>query len=181
MAQGGASPGGGRPAVRRFLARRPVAIAARLVLGGVFIYAAYGRLGNPRAFADAIDNYRLLPDSLVSLAVVTLPWVEIAVGALLVIGLLAPGAALLGGSLLVVYTIALVAALARRLDIACGCFAVEGGATISWTDVLVRIALLALGLEALVASHTVDWPIVLIKDRRTQSPPRAHADRSQPA
>jgi uncharacterized membrane protein YphA (DoxX/SURF4 family) len=141
-------------------------MAARLVLGGVFIYAAYDKLADPRALADAIDNYRLLPDGLVNVVAVTLPWVEIAVVTLLVIGVLVPGAAFLGGSLLVVFTIALVAALARGLDIACGCFAVEGGATISWIDALLRLALLALSLEALVASRTVDWPIVLIIDRR---------------
>ena len=155
-----------RPAVKRLLGSRHVALAARLILGAVFVYAAYDKLHDPRAFADAIDNYRLLPDSLVNLAAVTLPWVEIAVGTLLVVGVLAPGAALLGGSLLVVFTIALVAALARGLDIACGCFAVEGASSISWIDVLVRLVLLALSLVALVASQTVDWPIVLLKDRR---------------
>jgi uncharacterized membrane protein YphA (DoxX/SURF4 family) len=152
--------------VRRFLARGPVAVAARLVLGGVFIYAAYDKLGDPRAFADAIDNYRLVPDGLVNTVAVTLPWIEVAVGACLLLGVLAPGAGLLAGCLLAVFTFALVSALARGLDIRCGCFGLEGGAAISWVDVAVRIALLALSIEVVMASLTIDWPTAVLERRR---------------
>ena len=153
--------------MKRLLGSRHVALVARLILGAVFMYAAYDKVLEPRAFADAIDNYRLVPDGLVNTLAVALPWIEVAVGGCLLLGVLAPGAGLLAGCLLAVFTFALVSALARGLDIHCGCFGLEGGAAISWVDVAVRIALMALSVEVVMASHTIDWPTAVLERRRS--------------
>ena len=58
----------------------------RIILGVLFIFAGATKIGNPAAFADDINNYRMLPYILVSLMAVVLPWIEIIAGLLLVFG-----------------------------------------------------------------------------------------------
>ena len=39
----------------------PVVLVARLILGGVFIYASIDKILNPGDFAKIINNYHVLP------------------------------------------------------------------------------------------------------------------------
>jgi len=79
----------------------------RLVLGAVFVYAAYTKLRQPwMLFAMSIDAYQILPQWAVLLLGHWLPWVELFIGVLLAAGILlryiAAGAA---GLLLVFFTL----------------------------------------------------------------------------
>lgn len=99
-------------------------LAARIVLGAVFIVSCADKLAHPQLFADAIKNYRILPQPLVNPAAVVLPWLELLVGLGLLCGRGARGAALLALALMVGFTAALGFNLARGLDVSCGCFTV---------------------------------------------------------
>ncbi len=66
--------------------------------------------------------YQLLPESLVPLVGYTLPAVEVAVGAALILGLFTRAAALTSAVLFVVFIIGIASAWARGLQIDCGCF-----------------------------------------------------------
>ena len=72
--------------------------------------------------------------------------VEVTVGALLVSGRLARGAALVATSVLAVFTIRLSGA-APRIDLRCGCFGGTEGAT--WLTVLRDVAMLPAALVLL--------------------------------
>ena len=54
-----------------------IAMILQFALAGIFIFAGAGKIQNPVQFAEAIDNYRLLPYLAVSLLAVFLPWLEI--------------------------------------------------------------------------------------------------------
>ena len=97
-------------------------LAARLILGGVFIFASIDKIIHPAAFAEAVYNYQILPDTLITLTAMILPWLELILGVFLILGLWFPGAVLLSNLLLVTFFGALVFNLARGLDIHCGCF-----------------------------------------------------------
>jgi uncharacterized membrane protein YphA (DoxX/SURF4 family) len=99
-------------------------LAARIVLGAIFIVACADKLAHPGLFADAINNYRILPLVLVNPAAVVLPWLELLVGLGLLFGRADRGAALLALALMSGFTAALGFNLARGLDISCGCFTV---------------------------------------------------------
>ena len=103
-----------------------IALAARLYLAAVFLLACGHKILHPEAFAVDVATYRILPLALVNPTAILLPWLELAVGLLLAIGFRARAAALLAGGLMVVFLVALVSALARGLDMSCGCFASEG-------------------------------------------------------
>ncbi|MDI6796331.1 MAG: MauE/DoxX family redox-associated membrane protein [Desulfatibacillaceae bacterium] len=95
---------------------------ARLVLGGVFIYASLDKIVNPADFARAVYFYQLLPDSLINIVAIILPWLELFMGICIISGIWLPGAVLLANVLLWSFFAALVFNTARGLDVHCGCF-----------------------------------------------------------
>ena len=121
-----------------------VNIALRLVVGGVFVFAGVVKIINPAHFAGDIGNYRVLPYEWINLLAITLPWVEVAAGLLLIGGIWTRASALAIALMLVVFLIAIGQAVARNLNIDCGCFgSVEGrkvGAIALGQDVALLVA-----------------------------------------
>jgi uncharacterized membrane protein YphA (DoxX/SURF4 family) len=112
-----------QPLLTRFLS-----FVLRLVVGGIFVYAGVVKILDPAGFATDVANYRVLPLVLVNFVAITLPWVETVVGILMVMGFWLPGSALVITGLMGVFLAAIGQALARGLDIRCGCFGtIEGG------------------------------------------------------
>jgi putative oxidoreductase len=106
-------------------------LAARVVVGGVFVYAAYSKLhfdgrwhlGDYQfLFALAIDSYKMLPLGLVQWMARVLPWLEIVLGALLILGVALRWVSSAVSALFVVFMIALTRATILGLEINCGCF-----------------------------------------------------------
>jgi len=97
-------------------------LASRLVLGALFIYASLDKVLNPLAFAQIIHNYRITPPSLINIAAVLLPWIELLAGLLLVIGMKVRGSNLTLGLLLLFYVVLLTVTASRGINVACGCF-----------------------------------------------------------
>lgn len=98
----------------------------RWIVAIVFIYAGVVKIINPSSFAEAIDNYRILPYFLVTLTAATLPWIELICGLLLIFGKWIRGSSLILILLNLVFLFAIGSALARGLDISCGCFSETG-------------------------------------------------------
>ncbi len=117
---GSGAPDGG-PEWRGGIVRAAYHVA-RIVLGVTFVYASIHKVLDPAAFATAVYNYQILPGSLVNLAALVLPWLELIVGAMLILNVWMPGAVTVVTGLLVVFAGALVFNMARGLDIGCGCF-----------------------------------------------------------
>jgi cation diffusion facilitator family transporter len=117
---------------------RRLALAARLVLAGIFLYACADKIRHPAAFAEAVFNYQILPSQLVNLAALTIPWLELALGLLLLAGIWLPGALMGSSLLLTVFLAALAFNTVRGLNISCGCFSTEetAASALSWWIVL---------------------------------------------
>ncbi|HOX25550.1 MAG TPA: MauE/DoxX family redox-associated membrane protein [Candidatus Krumholzibacteria bacterium] len=125
-----------------------IVVASRWAVGVVFLVASIDKLAHPGAFAQNIANYRLIPLVLLHPFAWLLPVVEAVVGLALIVGWQRRGAALLATIMTAVFIAAIASALARDLDISCGCFHTTGGHAVG-RDLLVR-DLLLLG-AALVA------------------------------
>ncbi|MCZ7582372.1 MAG: DoxX family membrane protein [Deltaproteobacteria bacterium] len=119
-------------------------LALRVGFGVMFLFAGVPKIVDPAAFAIGVDNYHMLPNALVNLFAIALPWVEVAIGVLLIAGVFTEAAALVSLVLCVMFTVALAQAITRGLDISCGCFSVEGGEKVS-PVLLLRDLLLILG------------------------------------
>jgi putative oxidoreductase len=122
-----------------------------LIVGGIFIYAGVLKMLDPVRFASDIDNYKILPWSIGVALAFYLPWLEIFCGIALILRLLYRGALSILTALILIFTLATVAAKVRGLDITCGCF---GHASQHWsfpahmaTDLAILAALLVLGFS----------------------------------
>ena len=104
-------------------------LLSRLFLGGIFVYASYDKIIHPVPFAEIVYNYQILPDALVNLVSLFLPWLELLVGLSLILGVWLPGSVLMCNVLLLFFFGTLVFNLARGLDIDCGCFTVSVGSS----------------------------------------------------
>lgn len=95
--------------------------ALEVVFGGLFFYAGLQKCLHPYEFAEAVLAYRLLPESLVGATAAVLPWVEIAAGLTLVVGLKRRSGLLLLAGLLGGFLVVILITMARGLKIDCGC------------------------------------------------------------
>jgi len=101
----------------------------RLALGGVFIYASLDKIAHPREFAAIIANYAILPDFLVTMPALVLPWLELFAGLCLVSGVWARSAALWLSLLLLLFILALGINALRGISMSCGCFSTSAADT----------------------------------------------------
>jgi uncharacterized membrane protein YphA (DoxX/SURF4 family) len=86
----------------------------------------------------------MLPEGFINFMALTLPWLEIICGVLIVLGVFVRGSALLIGFMLFIFIVAISFALVRGLDISCGCFSQTGGHGMA-VDLLIRDILMFVG------------------------------------
>ncbi|MEU8422166.1 MauE/DoxX family redox-associated membrane protein [Micromonospora sp. NPDC048835] len=116
------SPGGRRwPLVRPWLG-----IAARLGLAAVWLVAGASKVGDLAASGRAVNAYQVMPYDVATVIGAALPFVELALGVLLLIGLATRLVAGVSAALLVVFIVGIASAWARGLAIDCGCFGSGG-------------------------------------------------------
>ena len=116
----------------------------RVVLGLVFIWAALAKIGDVSGFALEIHNYRVTPLALENIFAMTIPWIELVAGVALLLNLAPRAGTLVLGAMLILFTILILSAIVRGLDIACGCFGTSDAARTGWETLLRDIAFLAM-------------------------------------
>jgi protein-disulfide isomerase len=133
-----------------------VGTVARLLLGAIWIWAAWSKLGNPRAFVQVVRAFDMTPEWMSKAIGYGLPVLELCIGVLLILGIVTRAAAIVSGLLLFAFLIGLIEASARGLKLECGCFG-GGGTTIGSThytlDILRDVGLIA------VSAYLVIWPV----------------------
>jgi putative oxidoreductase len=129
----------------------------RIYLAVIFLLACWHKILHPGSFALDIATYQILPLILVNPMAVILPWVELAAGLMLLSGFKTRAASLLVAAMMAVFTAAIVIALAKGLDMSCGCFASQGleEDPISWRTVLRDLSWLGLSLYLLAFDRSV--------------------------
>ena len=142
----------------KFVTAQPwIGFIARLTLGGVLFIAGYLKVSAPDKSQMAVRAYEMLPISVANTLGLILPFIEVAIGALLILGSLTRVVAALGGFTMVIFIIAISQAWARGLNIDCGCFggggAVEPGQTKYLQEILRDTGL------ALLAAYLIRYPV----------------------
>jgi putative oxidoreductase len=120
--------------MRKILENPILSLIARLIVGWVFIYAAVGKIADPADFAGDIKNYQLLPDFLLNIAALTMPWIEMLCGIFLIVGFRLKANALISISLLIFFNVAVLFAMSQGLNIDCGCFS-QRASMVGWEKV----------------------------------------------
>src|SRR5579859_712544 len=158
----------------RWSAGQILLLIGRLALAVVFLVAAYGKLRPQNAvpwtlaslkitpaslglsmtfFAMQVDSYQLLPPRAVSLFAHALPWIELALGVLLLAGFALRYVSLASTLLLALFYAVVIRSYALGLSINCGCFGPNEKRD-AWT--LVRDGFLfALGVAVTITAFIV--------------------------
>ena len=137
--------------IMAFCSSPVLSLAFRAILGSLFLYAGIAKIVDPMGFALSIYNYKLLPESLINVAAILLPWLEVIVGGSLLLGIGTAGGALIATALFGIFAGALTINLIRGLDIACGCFSTAAsGGSINWFYLLRDLSLLLMSLQVLL-------------------------------
>ena len=126
--------------MKKFSTLQPwVTLAARILLGVVLVLAGYLKAKSPAQAQMAVRAYKLLPISIANIFGLSLPWLEIGAGILLIVGIAVRYAALFGGLLMLLFVGAISQAWARGLSIDCGCFGGGGQVAAGHTKYLQEI------------------------------------------
>jgi uncharacterized membrane protein YphA (DoxX/SURF4 family) len=103
-----------------------ISTVARLGLAAVFLIAGGTKVSDLAASGRAVNAYRLMPYDAAKIVGAAQPFLEIALGLLLLVGLAVRLSAGIGAVLLVIFIAGILSAWARGLQIDCGCFS-KGG------------------------------------------------------
>ncbi|SCL52822.1 Methylamine utilisation protein MauE [Micromonospora citrea] len=140
------------PVVRPWLG-----VAARLGLAAVWLIAGGSKVGDLAASGRAVNAYQVMPYDVATVIGAALPFVELALGVLLLLGLATRLSAGVSAALLVVFVAGIASAWSRGLAIDCGCFGsggqlAEGQAPSYLPEILRDLGFLAL------AGFLLIWP-----------------------
>lgn len=115
---------------------------ARWGLAVVLLAAGIGKLSDRPAFVEVIHSFRILPARLSRALALSLPWLEVVIGAALALGLWTRLAAATAVVLLAVFSVAIAVNLVRGNALECNCFGpLYRGRISGWS--LLRNAVLA--------------------------------------
>ena len=115
-------------------------LAARLILGGVLLVAGWLKAFHFDKAQMAVRAYEVLPISVANVVGVILPWLEIAMAILLILGVAVRPMAIATSALMILFIIAISQAGLRGLSIDCGCFGGGGAVEPGQTKYLQEIA-----------------------------------------
>ena len=112
-----------------------VVFVARLIVGGVLLAAGALKIGHFDWLATQIAGYRILPPVLIAPLAIALPFIEILIGAYLLVGLYTRVIAWLALAEFVLFAGAIASVVIRGIPANCGCFGPGDVRPASWTEV----------------------------------------------
>jgi len=125
----------------------------------VFLVSGVLKAVDPDAAYVAVRAYDVLPKAGVALVAGILPWLEVVLGLLLLVGLATRVVAVASAGLLVVFIAGVTQAWARGLSIDCGCFggggAVDPGQTTYGLELLRDAGFLLMAAWLIVRPRTL--------------------------
>jgi uncharacterized membrane protein YphA (DoxX/SURF4 family) len=136
-----------------------VGTLARLGLAAVWLVSGTLKATDLDQTVVAVRAYDVLPRAAVDVVAALLPFFEIALGLLLLLGIGTRLLAVISGGLLLVFIAGVAQAWARGLSIDCGCFggggAVAAGSTAYVQEIVRDVGFLALAAWLVVRPHTL--------------------------
>jgi uncharacterized membrane protein YphA (DoxX/SURF4 family) len=98
---------------------------SRFLLAGIFLYTGYIKIESPLQFSAILYGYKLFPNSLILPLTHYFPWVEIALGILLLAGWKIRYVSLAACGLLATFIAVLATTYFRGIEANCGCFSFD--------------------------------------------------------
>ncbi len=140
-------------------------LALRCSLGSVFCLAAVFKIFDPIGFhADLLAYELAMPDFLSRLIAVAFPCLELICGVGLILGFWRESVGLLAVVMSSIFVLMLAQAMARGLDLNCGCFGSARGHWFNLPAIALGRALIMLWISIWLQSRTLPTPAVSAKD-----------------
>ena len=131
-----------------------VRLACRLVPAALLLWAGVAKALDPQGSILSVNVYDVLPEPAVRAVAALLPWVEIVLGTLLILGLFMRFAGVATAVLASIFIAGMAQAKARGLPIDCGCFGAGGaGDGVSWWDILRDVPIVLAGVYLAIRPH----------------------------
>ena len=118
----------------------------RIYLALVFILSGLDKVNNLSTFSQSIENYRILPLEAVNIVAIIIPWVELVSGALLLLGFYIRENSTIIFALLGLFTLSIISAVLRNLDIDCGCQGTFDGQKVGVLKIIENVALIIVSI-----------------------------------
>ncbi|MEM7755251.1 MAG: MauE/DoxX family redox-associated membrane protein [Planctomycetota bacterium] len=143
-----------------------LALALRLALGGLFVFAGGLKVLNPQSFSESVRAFKILPDDashLILSVTFTLPWVEVLAGLAVLLGFWTRAAAATLAAASLVFVGGLISVVLRGLNTPCACFGemeLFCSGVIGWCHVIRTAGFAAVGLLVLATGGgrwSLDW------------------------
>ena len=118
----------------------------KILLGMLFLYAAIDKIYFPVKFAEVIYHYKLAPLWMLNICAIIVPWIEIGLGVLLLFDVWSEIASVVLILLTFAFIIMIASAMARGLNIECGCFSLDShNSYVGWKRIIEDILMIAAG------------------------------------
>ena len=128
----------------KLLKNKYLHLAIRILIALVFIIASIEKIADPFDFANDIKNYDILSNFLINITAIILPWVELFVGLMILLGIKIKANSILVIIMLLIFNIAVFSAWMRGLNIDCGCYGDVAHQTVGWQKLLENFLLIGL-------------------------------------
>lgn len=145
--------------MKNFFSNDWLNLICRLLFGLMFVYASLDKIANPGEFARIINNYHIMPGSLVNLFALILSMSELLAGLFLIFGLFFEGSRNYLIFLMVIFIIAIGINVVRGVNLECGCFTVSSKAKGNSLDLIYRDILMLLPGMYLLFSKSRRWMV----------------------
>jgi len=129
--------------MEKFFNSEILKLISRLVLALIFIFFAIEKIADPALFSKEINNYQIMPNFLVNITALVLPWIELLAGLMLILGIKLRASSAIIASMLLVFIFAVAAAMIQGLNINCGCSGANSQ-KVGWQKIFENLALIVL-------------------------------------
>ena len=134
----------------RILRSSYTSLVFRLILGGIFIFAGFAKIHGISSLINEINQYRILPVALASVYGNILPYLEIIIGILLVLGVVLRISASIASLMLISFAISKIVAIILNLQIKiCNCFGIARP-LLSTQSLAIDLIMLLLAIQIIV-------------------------------
>lgn len=134
----------------KFLTNTYVLWITKVFIGLIFVLSGIEKIADPAGFSDAIANYKLIPNFVINFFAISIPWIELVSGILLIFNQYIKENAFIYISLMSIFTIMVLIAVLRGLDIDCGCFGTQNVQAVGITKIIENLALIILGVYVFI-------------------------------
>ena len=153
--------------------QRFITLFGRIILGGVLLVAGGLKAFVPAEAASAVAAYKILPTKMAHIVGYALPWLEIAIGLLLIVGISIRMASIVAAGIMVIFVGAIISVWARGMLIDCGCFGGGGAIDPSKAAQVHRTYALEIARDtglALIALYLYFFPYGLLSFEKSATP-----------